>query len=127
MTSKPLDGRRVASLVQELPGVNGALILLEGGVVLGGQLPEGLSLEAALQAPEVLKNFTRFINEVEAGQKTESRFVSVTSATTISLVASGQIVLLVSHQGRKLPPGLATRLTQIAEALNLIYGIRDCR
>ena len=35
MTSRPLDGRRVASLVQELPGINGALILLEGGVVLG--------------------------------------------------------------------------------------------
>jgi hypothetical protein len=122
MTSRHLDGRRVASLVQELPGINGALILLEGGVVLGGQLPESLSLEAALQAPEILKNFTRFIHEVEAGQKAQSEFVSVTAATTISLAASGEIVLLVSHQVRTLPPGVAKRLTETAEALNLIYG-----
>jgi hypothetical protein len=122
MTSRHLDGRRVASLVQELPGINGALILLEGGVVLGGQLPESLSLKAALQAPEILKNFTRFIREVEAGQKAQSEFVSVTAASTISLAASGEIVLLVSHQARTLPPGVAKRLTETAEALNLIYG-----
>jgi hypothetical protein len=122
MTSRPLDGRRVASLVQELPGINGALILLEGGVVLGGQLPESLSQEAALQAPEILKNFTRFIREVEAGQRAQSQFVSVTAATTISLAASGEIVLLVSHQASTLPPGVAKRLTETAEALNLIYG-----
>jgi len=122
MTSRPLDGRRVASLVQELPGINGALILLEGGVVLGGQLPESLSLEAALQAPEVLRNFRRFIGEIEAEQRAQSEFVTVTAATTISLVASGEIVLLVSYQGRTLPPGVAKRLTETAEALNLIYG-----
>jgi hypothetical protein len=112
----------VASLVQEFPGVIGALILLEGGAILGGELPVGLSLEAALQAPEKLKNFTRFINEIEGRRKPEPKFVSVTSATTMSLVASGKIVLLVSHQGRKLPPGLAQRLAETAEALNLIYG-----
>jgi hypothetical protein len=122
MTSRPLDGRRVASLVQELPGINGALILLEGGVVLGGQLPESLSVEAALQAPEILKNFIRFIHEVEAGQTAQSEFVSVMAATTISMAASGEIVLLVSHQARTLAPGVAKRLTETAEALNLIYG-----
>jgi hypothetical protein len=122
MTSRPLDGRRVASLVQELPGINGALIVLGGGVVLGGQLPESLSVEAALQAPEILKNFIRFIHEVEAGQRAQSEFVSVMAATTISLAASGEIVLLVSHQARTLPPGVAKRLTETAEALNLIYG-----
>jgi hypothetical protein len=122
MTSKPLDGRRVASLVQELPGINGALILLGGGIVLGGQLPESLSVEAALQAPEILKNFIRFIREVEAGQRAQSQFISVTAATTISLAASGDIVLLVSHQARTLPPGVAKRLIETAEALSLIYG-----
>ena len=79
-------------------------------------------MEAALQAPEILKNFSRFVNEVEGRRKPESKFVSVISATTISLVASGKIVLLLSHQGRKLPPGLAQRLVETAEALNLIYG-----
>ena len=122
MTSRPLDGRKVASLVRELPGINGALILLEGGLVLGGQLPDSLSLKAAVHAPEVLKNFTRFICEVEAGRKVQSKFVSVTAATTISLIASGEIVLLVSHQGKILPPGVAKRLTETAEALSLIYG-----
>ena len=122
MVSEPLNGRRVALLLQQFPGVTGALILLEGGPVLGGKLPDSLSLEAALQAPEVLANFIRFIVQLEAGRKAQSRFVSVTSATNISLVRSGQIVLLVSHQNRKLPPGLAQRLTETAEALNLIYG-----
>jgi hypothetical protein len=122
MVDEPLDGRRVALLVRQFPGVTGALILLEGGAVLGGQLPDWLSREAALQAPEVLAHFVRFIVELESGRQAQSRFVSVTSATTISLVGSGQIVLLVSHQTRKLPPGLARRLTEIAEALNLIYG-----
>jgi hypothetical protein len=122
MVSEPLNGRRVALLLQQFPGVTGALILLEGGPVLGGKLPDSLSLEAALQAPEVLATFIRFIVQLEAGRKAQSRFVSVTSATNISLVRSGQIVLLVSHQNRKLPPGLAQRLTETAEALNLIYG-----
>jgi hypothetical protein len=126
MTSKPLDGRRVASLVREWPGVNGVLILMEGGVVLGGQLPEWLSLEAALQTPVVLKSITCFISEVERGQNADTRIITVTSVTTISLVASGSVVLLVSHEDKKLPPGLSTRLAQTAQALNQIYGSADC-
>ena len=122
MVNEPLDGRRVALLLRQFPEVTGALILLEGGAVLGGQLPEALNREAALQAPEVLAQFIRFIVELEAGREVQSHFISVNSATTISLVRSGQIVLLVSHQRRKLPPGLAHRLTETAEALNLIYG-----
>jgi hypothetical protein len=121
MTSEPLDGRRVASLVRQFPGVTGALILLEGGAVLGGQLPTSLNMEAALQAPAVLGAFLRFILELEGGSVLP-RFVTVTSTNTISLVTSGQVVLLASHQGRKLPPGLAQRLTETAQALDLIYG-----
>jgi hypothetical protein len=122
MVDEPLDGRRVAFLVRQFPGVTGALILLESGAVLGGQLPDWLNLEAALQAPEVLAHFIRFIVELEAGQTAQSRLVTVTSATTITLVHSGKIVLLVSHHSRKLPPGLPQRLTETAQALNLIYG-----
>jgi hypothetical protein len=121
MTSEPLDGRRVASLVRQFPGVTGALILLQGGAVLGGQLPECLNMDAALQVPEVLAKFLRFILELE-GASTAPRFVTVTSTNTISLVSCGQVVLLVSHQGRKLPPGLAQRLTETAQALCLVYG-----
>jgi hypothetical protein len=121
MTSEPLDGRRVASLLRQFPGVTGALILLEGGAVLGGQLLESLNMEAALQAPEALAGFLRFIFALE-NRLVSPRFVTVTSSDTISLVSVGQVVLLVSHQGRKLPPGLARRLTETAEALDLIYG-----
>jgi hypothetical protein len=121
MTSEPLDGRRVASLFRQFPGITGALILLEGGAVLGGQLPESLNMEAALQAPEALAGFLRFIFALE-NRFVSPRFVTVTSSNTISLVSVGQVVLLVSHQGRKLPPGLARRLTETAEALDLIYG-----
>jgi hypothetical protein len=121
MTSEPLDGRRVASLLRQFPGVTGALILLEGGAVLGGQLPESLNTEAALQAPEALAGFLRFIFALE-NRIVSPRFVTVTSSNTISLVSVGQVVLLVSHHGRKLPPGLARRLTETAEALDLIYG-----
>jgi hypothetical protein len=122
MVDEFLDGGTVASLLLQFPGVTGALILIDGGAILGGQLPDWLSLEAALRAPEVLVHFIRYIVELEAGRQAQSRFLSVTSATTISLVRSGPIVLLVSHQSRKLPPGLALRLTETAEALNLIYG-----
>jgi hypothetical protein len=122
MTSEPLDGRRVASLVRQFPGVTGALILLERGAVLGGQLPESLNMEAALQTPEILRNFLRFILELDEGESKTPRFVTVTSANTISLVSSGEIVLLVSHQGRKLPPGLAQRLAETAQALDLVYA-----
>ena len=122
MVDQPLDGTRVAFLVRQFPGVTGALILLQGGAVLGGQLPDPLNLEAALQAPEVLAHFIRFIVELEAGRTAESRLVTVTSATTITLVHSGKIVLLVSHDSKKLPPGLPQRLTETAQALNLIYG-----
>jgi hypothetical protein len=121
MTSEPLDARRVASLVRQFPGVTGALILLQGGAVLGGQLPESLNMDAALQAPEVLAKFLRFILELE-GASVAPRFITVTSTSIISLVSCGQVVLLVSHQGRKLPPGLAQRLTETAQALDLVYG-----
>jgi hypothetical protein len=122
MVSEPLDGRRVALLLRQFPEVTGALILLEGGAVLGGQLPDALNLEAALQAPEAVAHFIRFIVELESGRKVNSHLITVNSATTITLVRSGQVVLLVSHQRRKLPPGLAQRLTETAEALNLIYA-----
>ena len=122
MVDEALDGRKVASLVRQFPGVTGALILLEGGAILGGQLPDWLNLEAALQAPEVLAHFIRFIVELEPAQTVQSQLVTVTSATTITLVHSGKIVLLVSHHSRKLPPGLPQRLTETAQALNLIYG-----
>jgi hypothetical protein len=121
MTSEPLDGRRVASLVRQFPGVTGALILLQDGAVLGGQLHESLNMDAALQAPEVLAKFLRFILELE-GASAAPKFVTVTSTNTTSLVSCGQVVLLVSHQGRKLPPGLAQRLTETAQALDLVYG-----
>jgi hypothetical protein len=78
-------------------------------------------MDAALQAPEVLTKFLRFIHELE-GESVAPRFVTVTSANTISLVSCGQVVLLVSHQGRKLPPGLSQRLTETAQALDLFYG-----
>ena len=121
MTNEPLDGRRVASLVRQFPGVTGALILLQGGAVLGGRLQESLNMDAALQAPEVLAKFLRFILELE-GASGAPKFVTVTSTNTTSLVSCGQVVLLVSHQGRKLPPGLAQRLTETAQALDLVYG-----
>jgi len=75
MVDEPLDGKRVALLVRQFPGVNGALILLEGGAVLGGQLPHWLNLEAALQAPEALAHFIRFIVQLEAGQAPQSKLV----------------------------------------------------
>ena len=122
MRSEPLDGRSVVSLVQELPGVTGALILLKGGVVIGGKLPDSIDLQAVLQVPEALQNFTGLILQIEAGQRARSIVVTVTSATTISFIHSGQVVLFVTHRDRKLPPGLAQRLTETAEALNLVYG-----
>ena len=75
MVDQPFDGTRVAFLVRQFPGVTGALILLQGGAVLGGQLPDPLDLEAALQAPEVLAHFFRFIVELEAGRTAESRLL----------------------------------------------------
>ena len=119
MTSQTLDGRTVAALVQDLPGVTGALIMLQGGVLLGGQLPESCNQEAALQAPELLK---RFVDFVDAVLGSGTNFIAVSAATPLSLVVSGEIVLVVSHRSKKLPPGLARRLTETADALNLIYG-----
>jgi hypothetical protein len=119
MTSQTLDGRTVAALVKDLPGVTGALIMLQGGVLLGGQLPESCNQEAALQAPELLK---RFVDFVDAVLGSGTNFIAVSAATPLSLVVSGEIVLVVSHRSKKLPPGLARRLTETADALNLIYG-----
>jgi hypothetical protein len=119
MTSQTLDGRTVAALVQDLPSVTGALIMLQGGVLLGGQLPESCNQEAALQAPELLK---RFVDFVDAVLGSGTNFIAVSAATPLSLVVSGEVVLVVSHRSKKLPPGLARRLTETADALNLIYG-----
>ena len=69
MVDEPLDGRRAALLVRQFPGVTGALILLEGGAVLGGQLPDWLNLEAALQAPEVLHILSGLSSNLNQGKR----------------------------------------------------------
>jgi len=51
LTDDFLDARLVAKLLRAFPKVKGALILLEDGTVIGGDLPEGFQLDAAFAAP----------------------------------------------------------------------------
>jgi hypothetical protein len=120
LTDEPLDGAKIAELVMQLPRVTGVVIMLIDGAVLGGELGEGLTDELVSLVPAFVKHVSGF-TEVIPGSST--RFITFFADTLqISLVIGGEVLMLIGHEGKNLPPGLRERLLGTTQALNLIYG-----
>jgi hypothetical protein len=118
LTDDFLDARQVAKLLRAFPKVKGALILLEDGTVMGGDLPEGFNLGAAFAAPDLLRASRKFADALNG-----SKVVAVTllADTPISVFLEQRVCILIAHEGRGLVPGMRERIGDIAKALNAMY------
>ena len=122
LTDEQLDGSKVADLVLQLPRVTGVVIMLSDGAVLGGGLSGGITESLLGLAPRFVQDLARFTESMHGGP---TRFVTLAgSGCLLSLTIGGQVLVLVGHEGKNLPPGLRDRLLATAHALNMIYGLQ---
>jgi hypothetical protein len=120
LTDEPLDGTRISELILQLPRVTGALIVLSDGSVLGGKLGGEISDQLLNSARDFATQVSRFTEILPEGP---TRFITFFAhALQMSLVIGGDVLMLIGHEGKNLPPGLRERLVATAEALNTMYG-----
>jgi hypothetical protein len=120
LTDEQLDGSKVASLILQLPGVAGVVIMLSDGAVLGGGLSGGLSEGLLSLTPDFVRHLLGFTQDIQGGPPS---FATISSdAFQVSVTIGGNVLILSAHEGRRLPPGLRERLVATAQAVNMIYG-----
>ena len=120
LTDEPLDGAKIADLVFQLPRVTGVAIMLSDGAVLGAELGGGISEKLLGLAPDFLKHVSGLTEMIPGGP---TRFITFFGyALQISLVIGGDVLMLIGHEGKNLPPGLRERLIATTQALNDFYG-----
>jgi hypothetical protein len=118
LTDDFLDARQVAKLLHAFPKVKGALILLEDGTIMGGDLPEGFDLNAAFAAPDLLRASRQFASTLNGSNVAA---VTLLADTPISLFLERKVCILIAHEGRGLLPGMRERIGDIAKALDAMY------
>jgi hypothetical protein len=118
LTDDFLDARLVAKLLRAFPKVKGALILLEDGTVIGGDLPEGFQLDAAFAAPGLLRASREFVNSLSGSNVAA---VTLLADIPISVFLEHKVCILIAHEGRGLLPGMRERISDIARALDAMY------
>ena len=118
LTDDFLDARQVAKLLCAFPKVKGALILMEDGTVMGGDLPEGFNLDASFAAPNLLRASREFVNALNGSDVVA---ITLLADTPISVFLERKVCILIAHEGRGLLPGMRERVSGIAKALNAMY------
>ena len=122
LTDDFLDAGQVAQLLRAFPKVRAALIMLEDGTVLGGDLPENYRASAALPAPALMRAVREFGTAISSA---EVSAFTLLADSPISIFLEGRICLLVVHEGRGLLPGMRERFSQITKALDALYDPGD--
>jgi hypothetical protein len=117
MTEEVLDPCRVASLLSAFPKVTSALIMRGNGALLGGNLAHGYHLETALLAPRILRSVREFNQKLRSS---ELPAISLLGERPVTLLAEGDICILISHEGRGLLPGVRERIGEVARALDAL-------
>ena len=120
MTEDLLDARHVAKLISEFPRVKGALIMLQDGTLMGGDLPPEFNIQAALSAPSFMCTVREFSARLQGEQA--SALTIYQCGLPTSVFFEGSVCILIIHSGRGLPPGMRERIKQIAEALSALYS-----
>jgi hypothetical protein len=118
LTDDFLDARQVAKLLRAFPKVKGALIVLENGTVMGGDLPEGFELEVAFAAPSLLRASREFAKKLNGS---DVAAVTLLADVPISVFLERKVCILIAHEGRGLLPGMRERISDIAKALDAMY------
>jgi hypothetical protein len=94
--------------------------MLSDGAVLGAELGGGLNEKLLGLAPDFLKHVSGLTEMIPGGP---TRFITFFGyALQVSLVIGGDVLMLIGHEGKNLPPGLRERLIATTQALNDFYG-----
>jgi hypothetical protein len=122
LTDDFLDAGQVAQLLRAFPKVRAALIMLEDGTVLGGDLPDNYRASAALPAPALMRAVREFGTAISSA---EVSAFTLLADSPISIFLEGRVCMLVVHEGRGLLPGMRERFSQITKALDALYDPGD--
>jgi hypothetical protein len=118
LTDDFLDARQVAKLLRAFPKVKGALILLENGTVMGGDLPEDFQVESAFSAPDLLRAGREFMQALNGSSVAA---ITLLADVPVSVFLERRVCILIAHEGRGLLPGMRERISEIAKALDAMY------
>lgn len=118
LTDDFLDAGQVAQLLRAYPKVRGALIMLDDGTLLGGELPEKYRVSAALPAAALMRTVREFGATLSSA---EVNAFTMLADSPISIFLEGRVCMLVVHEGRGLLPGMRERFTDVARALDALY------
>jgi hypothetical protein len=119
LTDDLLDASEVAKLLGRFPKVKGALIMLNDGKLLGGELPGGYNAQEALGAPALLRATQELNHRVRAS---EASAITIFAEQPLSIFAEGNVCVVLAHEGRGLLPGMRERVSEIASALSALYS-----
>jgi len=122
LTDDFLDAGQVAQSLRGYPKVRAALIMLDDGTVLGGDLPENYRASAALSAPALMRAVREFGTALSSA---EVSAFTLLADLPISIFLEGRICMMVVHEGRGLLPGMRERFSQITKALDALYDPGD--
>jgi hypothetical protein len=122
LTDDFLDAGQVAQLLQAFPKIRTALIMLDDGTVLGGELPEKYRAGAALPSAALMRTVREFGTALSSADV--SAF-TLLADLPISIFLEGRVCMLVVHEGRGLLPGMRERFTDVAKALDALYDPGD--
>jgi hypothetical protein len=122
LTDDFLDAGQVAQLLRAFPKVRAALIMLDDGTVLGGDLPDNYRASAALPAPALMRAVREFGTAVSS---VEVSAFTLLADSPISIFLEGRVCMMVVHEGRGLLPGMRDRFSQITKALDALYDPGD--
>jgi hypothetical protein len=119
MTEDLLDAGEVAKLVAAFPKVKGSLIMLGNGSVMGGDFPEGYSMESALLAPVVMDTVQEFCQRLKSSK---CPAFTMFGNPPVSVFVEGNVCILIAHERRGLLPGMLERIGETARALDAMYA-----
>jgi hypothetical protein len=119
ITDDFLDAEQVAKLLTALPKVKGAVILVEPGTIVASELPEGFDPEAALGIPPLIRAARQLAQDF---CQSDASAATILAELPISVFQEGRLSVLVVHEGRGSLPGLKDRVSDVAKALDAIYG-----
>jgi hypothetical protein len=122
LTDDFLEAGQVAQLLRAFPKVRAALIMLDDGTVLGGELPETYRPGAALPAPALMRAVREFGTALSSA---EVSAFTLLADSPISVFLEGRVCMLVVHEGRGLLPGMRERFRDITKALDALYDPGD--
>jgi hypothetical protein len=121
-TDEPLDAKRVAELVKELPGVAGCLIVKNHGPVLAGQLAE--HLYDLLRVPDRNYHllFERLPNCIQEQSQPEAHVATFQLGDGCLTVTQASRTFVVTHHVQsRVYPGIPEKLATVAAELARMY------